>query len=121
MKLNRGHNDTEVVSKVTLKRWAQKTVKTMLKSTARKKMPVIVHDLGCIDKAFAEAVVTHVNVSRHFQRVCESRELAQAVIRRTAPKVLEPPRVSTEAVLRGHARILGVTEAEYIDEMLKRD
>ena len=39
----------------------------------------------------------------------------------TAPTVLEPPRVSTEAVFRGHARILGVNEEDYIDEMLNRD
>ena len=65
--------------------------------------------------------MAHVNANRNFPRVCELRELAQAVIRRTGPKVLEPPTVSAEAVLRGHARILGVNEEEYIDEMLNRD
>lgn len=54
--------------------------------------------------------MVHMSVCRNFPRECELRELAQAAIRRTAPKVLEPQRVSTEAVLREHARILGVSE-----------
>ena len=88
----------------------------------KERVAVYWHQLGNLpDSAFSEAVVTHVNVSRSFPRVCELRELAQAAIRRTAPRALEPPRVSTEAVLRGHARILGVNEEEYVDEMLNRD
>ncbi|OED39735.1 hypothetical protein AB833_14040 [Chromatiales bacterium (ex Bugula neritina AB1)] len=88
----------------------------------KERVAVYWHQLGNLpDSAFSEAVVAHVNANRSFPRVCELRELAQAVIRRTGPKVLEPPRVSTEAVLRGHARILGVNEEEYISEMLKRD
>lgn len=58
--------------------------------------------------------MAHANLVRIFPWVCELRELPQAAIRRVAPKVLEPPRVNTEAVLRGHARILCVIEEEYI-------
>lgn len=63
----------------------------------KERVAVFWDQLGILpDSAFAEGVVAHVNVSRQFPMVCELRELAQAVIRRTSPKVLEPPRVSTE-------------------------
>ena len=91
-------------------------------SVTKERAAVYWHQLGNLPgAAFAEAVVTHVNVSRSFPKVSELRELAQTVIRRNGPKVLESPTVSTEAVLRDHARILGVNEEQYINEILKRD
>lgn len=91
-------------------------------TVTKERVAVYWHQLGNLpDDAFSEAVVTHVNVSRSFPRVSELRELVQAVIRRNVPKVLQSANVSTEALLREHARILGVNEDKYVDEKLKGD
>ena len=78
------------------------------------------HQLGSMpDKPFVEAVQSHVNASGRLPYVSELRDLTQAAIRKHGPTALPPPDVSTEAVLRQHARILGVDEDSYVEEVLK--
>lgn len=80
------------------------------------------HQLGSLpDAPFVDAVVQHVANCDRFPRISQLRALTQAAIRTHGPKALPAPVVSTEAVLRDHARILGVDEDKYIAEVLNRE
>ena len=80
------------------------------------------HQLGSLpDAPFTEAVEKHVAGSGRFPRVSELRALTQLAIRRDGPALLPPPDISTEDVLRDHARLIGADEDRYVKKILNRD
>lgn len=77
------------------------------------------HQLGSLpDAPFIEAVESYVNASKFWPTVAELRELTQASMRNSAPTALPAPEISTESVLRQHARLIGVDEDAYVEEVL---
>ena len=80
------------------------------------------HQLGTLpDAPFIEAVTSHVNTSKFWPTVAELREATRTSMLNNAPKALPYPEVNTDAVLRDHARILGVDEDRYVSQILNRD
>ena len=79
------------------------------------------HQLSSLpDEPFIAAVAMHVAESRFFPTVAELRQLTRTAMQRTGPTLLSTPNVSTEAVLRQHARLIGVDEEEYLAEHMQR-
>lgn len=73
------------------------------------------------DQQFINAVEMHVNRSRFFPTVAELRELLQYSTGHQNAELLSAPQVSTDSVLREHARLIGVDEDKYVIEHMQID